>query len=286
MSTEIKIGISGFAWTARFEASHLDLFPLIKDMGFDGFEVPMFNPADLPVGKIGAAIAELDLDCSICAILPPQVNPISPDAEVRRKAIDHLGHCIEATAEMGCKILGGPLFSPIGYLPGHRPTVAEWSWAIDAFQSVSELLHAADVHLSIEPVNRSETFFLRTGMEARKLCEAIGSPRIGVTIDTFHANIEERSIPEAIRTLGPHLKHIHASENDRGPVGSGHVPFAEIISALRAMSYNGYLMIEGFGYNPEDQHAPGYLWATPEVTPEALATQSYKCLRQILDQED
>lgn len=278
----MKIGISGFAWTARFEKSHLDLLPLVKKMGLSGFEVPMFTPAALPIEPIRAAFEAQGLDCTVCAILPRQFNPISPEASVRREAIQHLACCVKAAAAMGCKLLGGPLFSPIGYLPDHRPTPAEWSWAVEAFRALSEFLDLYDMNLSIEPVNRSETFFLRTAAEAMRLCEEIGNSRIGVTIDTFHANIEEQSIPAAIRSLGPHLKHIHASENDRGPLGRGHVPFAEIISTLNAIGYNGYLMIEGFGYDPKERSAPGYLWASTDVPPEVLVSESRRYLCRLL----
>ena len=92
---------------------------------------------------------------------------------------------------------------------------------MEAFQSLGDLLDTNAIRLSIEPVNRSETFFLRTALEARNLCAAIGHARIGVTVDTFHANIEEKSTPAAIELLGPHLKHLHLSENDRGLLGMG-----------------------------------------------------------------
>ncbi len=278
----MKLGVSAFAWTAKFESSHLALLPSLKEMGIEGVEVPMFDPAALPIRAVRDAFETAELECMVCAILPTQFNPISPDASVRRAAIGHLTRCIDAAAEMGCRLLGGPLFSPIGYLPNHRPTNEEWRWAVEAFQSLAEPLEACEVHLSIEPVNRSESFFLRTAADAKRLCEEIGNPRIGVTIDTFHANIEELSIPAAIRLLGPHLKHIHASENDRGPLGRGHVPFPEIVSALRQIDYKGYLMIEGFGFDPGEQSAPGYLWATPGVTPDILAAESYRYLSSLL----
>ena len=278
----MKIGISGFAWTARFERSHLDLLPLVKAMGLSAVEVPMFDPAALPVESIRAAFEAQDLECTVCAILPEQFNPISPDAQARREAILHLGRCIKMAAAMGSKMLGGPLFSPIGYLPDHRPTQQEWSWAIEAFRALADVLEEYDMNLAIEPINRSETFFLRTGADASRLCEEIGNPRIGVTIDTFHANIEEQNISSVIRSLGPRLRHIHASENDRGPLGRGHVPFAEIISALKAVGYDGYLMIEGFGYDPKETNAPGSLWASPDVSPEALVSESYSYLSQVL----
>jgi D-psicose/D-tagatose/L-ribulose 3-epimerase len=159
-------------------------------------------------------------------------------------------------------------------------------WAVEAFRALEDVLDANDMTLSIEPVNRSETFFLRTAVEARQLCESIGNPRIGVTIDTFHANIEERSIPEAVRSLGSCLKHIHASENDRGLLGTGHVPFNEIISALREIRYQGYLMIEGFGYDKKEKDSPGKLWADKNVSPENLAQSGFQYLAQLLQKVD
>lgn len=278
----MKIGISGFAWTAQFERSHLELLPLVKAMGLSAVEVPIFDPAALPVESVRAAFEAHDLDCTVCAILPGQFNPISPDAQVRREAILHLTRCLKTAAAMGCKLLGGPLFSPIGYLPDHRPTRQEWSCAVEAFRALADVLENYDMNLAIEPVNRSETFFLRTGAEAKRLCQEIGNPRIGVTIDTFHANIEEQDIPNTIRSLDPCLRHIHASENDRGPLGRGHVPFPEIVSVLKAIGYDGYLMIEGFGYDPEETNAPGSLWASTDVSPETFASESYRYLSKLL----
>jgi D-psicose/D-tagatose/L-ribulose 3-epimerase len=129
-------------------------------------------------------------------------------------------------------------------------------------------------------VNRSETFFLRTVAEAKQLCESLDNPRIGITIDTFHANIEERSIPEAILSSGLRIKHIHASENDRGPLGRGHVPFSEIIAALKKISFEGYLMIEGFGFSANERYSPGWLWAHPDVSPEELACHGAQFLNR------
>jgi D-psicose/D-tagatose/L-ribulose 3-epimerase len=253
-------------------------------MGFSAFEIAMFDPADLAVSDIRRAFKASDIECTVCAILPPVINPISPDGATREKSVQHLVQCIETSAELGAKLLGGPLYAPIGYLPEHRPTKDEWSWAIEVFQSVGEALDACHVNLSIEPVNRSETFFLRTASDAKSLCEQIGNPRIGVTIDTFHANIEERNIADAVASLGSHLKHLHASENDRGPLGKGHVDFVAIISSLRKISYDGFLMIEGFGYSSEEKNAPGALWADKSVSPEQIAYGGGQFLTKILKQ--
>lgn len=277
----MKVGLSAFAWTSDFGVSHLELLPMIRELGLQGVEVPMFDPRALPVAGIRDACERNGLACTVCAILPKEYNPISPERESRVRASRHLKRCIEATAAMGAKLLGGPLYAPIGYLPGHRPTKDEWSWATEVFQSLGNDLNAYDLTLSIEPVNRSETFFLRTAEEGSHLCDLIGNPRIGITIDTFHANIEERSISGAIRKLGCHLKHIHASENDRGPLGRGHVPFLEIVNALQDLRFDGFVMIEGFGYNPQEKNAPGYLWAYPDVSPETFVSESVQFLKGI-----
>lgn len=178
--------------------------------------------------------------------------------------------------------MGGPLFAPIGYLPGRRRTEDEWSWAVECFQALGGALDAHEMTLSIEPVNRSESFFLNTGAEAKALCEAVNHPRVGITIDTFHANIEEKNIAGAVRTLGKRLTHVHASENDRGLVGSGHVDFPGIVAALRQIEYGGFLMIEGFGYSKSEPDSLGALYGDLAVSPEDIAFQGASYLRSLL----
>ncbi len=277
----MKFGVSAFAWTASLNSSHLRFLPQIREYGFSAFEIPMFNPALLPVSALRREFEANDLDCTVCAILPAGVNPVSPDLDTRKRSLSHLRECIETAAELGAHLLGGPLFAPIGYLPGHRTSQDEWKWAVEIFQSVVDLLDKYTMTLSIEPVNRSETFFLRTAAEAGKLCAAVAHPRVGITIDTFHANIEEKSIPAAVKSLGPHIKHLHASENDRGLLGTGHVRFPEILEALNEIGYDGYLMIEGFGFSPDEPNAPGALWADEKVSPEDIAVQGLAYLKEL-----
>jgi D-psicose/D-tagatose/L-ribulose 3-epimerase len=275
----MKLGVSAFAWTASFGTEHLRLLPQVKEFGFDGLELPMFSPSDLPAAALRREFEANDLDCTVCAILPPGINPISPEPGVRKRSLAHLVECIETAAEMGARLLGGPIFAPIGYLPPHRPTQDEWKWAVDIFQSVGDLIERHRIDLSIEPVNRSETFFLRTAAEAKEFCEDVGHPCIGVTLDTFHANIEEKNVPAAIDYLGFHLKHMHISENDRGLVGTGHIDFPHCIAALNRIGYDGYLVVEGFGYSAEEPCAPGTLWADMSVSPEEIAANGLSYLR-------
>ncbi|MFZ0862409.1 MAG: sugar phosphate isomerase/epimerase family protein [Candidatus Sulfotelmatobacter sp.] len=278
----MKIGVSAFAWTTNFGLSHLSLLPEIRERGLCGLEIPMFNPESLATADIRRAFEANDLECTICAILPEGINPISADAAVRKKSLVHLRQCVETSAEMGAHLLGGPLFAPIGYLPGRRRNEDEWKWAVESFQALGDVLDANDVTLSIEPVNRSETFFLRTASDAKEFCEAVNNPRVGVTIDTFHANIEEKNTAEAVRSLARRLKHVHASENDRGLLGTGHVDFPAIVAALRQIDYCGYLMIEGFGCSPGEPDSLGALWGDVNVSPEDIAFQGAAYLQGLL----
>jgi D-psicose/D-tagatose/L-ribulose 3-epimerase len=281
----MKIGVSAFAWTTRIDDTHLALFSRIREHGLEGFEIPMFDPASLDAAKIRRAFDASGLECTVCAILPDGINPISPDAAVRRTSVAHLVRCVETCAELGAHVIGGPLFAPIGYLPGRRRNQDEWGWAVECFQALGGVLDQNEITLALEPVNRSETFFLTTASEASAFCDAVAHPRIGVLIDTFHANIEEKSIAAAVRSLGKRLRHLHMSENDRGLLGSGHVDFRGILAALKEIEYDGYLTIEGFGYSPDEANSLGALWGDLNVSPEDIAFQGAAYLQSLLRQD-
>jgi len=282
MECRMKIGVSAFAWTSEFTEPHYKLLPKLRGNGLNAIEIPMLEPRKISASSLRRAIEENGLECTVCAILPAGINPISTDASVRDRSFTHLVECVEKAAELNAKLLGGPLFAPIGYLPGRRRNRDEWNWAVEAFQRLGYALDTNGMTLSVEPVNRSETFFLRTAIEAKAFCDAIHHPRIGVTIDTFHANIEEKSISDAILSLGSRLKHIHMSENDRGVLGSGHINFSAIIKALQKIEYDGYLMIEGFGYSEDEPNAPGALWGDLKVSPENIALAGAAYLANLL----
>jgi D-psicose/D-tagatose/L-ribulose 3-epimerase len=127
----MKIGVSAFAWTAHFTEAHLAILPWLREQQVSAIEIPMFDPARLPSGRIRQAAASTGLECTVCAILPAGINPISVDRATRRKSVEHLTACIEACREMGATLMGGPVYAPIGYLPGRRRTEVDWNYAVD-----------------------------------------------------------------------------------------------------------------------------------------------------------
>ena len=87
-----------------------------------------------------------------------------------------------------------------------------------------------------------------TTADGVQLCAEIGHPNVGLLWDTFHANVEEKNVAEALRLAGPFLKHVHTCENDRGTPGTGHVDWPGVFSAIRDLQYDAWLTIESFGF--------------------------------------
>jgi D-psicose/D-tagatose/L-ribulose 3-epimerase len=276
----MKFGVNTFIWSATFDPSNFGLLPLIKDAGFDGVEVPLLRPAEFAGSSIRHATEAHGLECNACTVLVDGLSLISESADIRRRTRLHLEDVAKAAADAGAGIVAGPLYSPVGYLPGRRRTSDEWNWAVEGFQSVGDTLAANGVTFAIEPLNRFETYFLNTAADAATLAEQIGHPNIGILFDTFHANIEEKNIAAGYRTVGPQLKHVHTCENDRGIPGSGHVEWKEVFRALRDLNYDGWLTIEGFGFAIKDLSAAAAIWRDIERTPESIAFEGVKFLKK------
>ena len=122
---------------------------------------------------------------------------------------------------------------------------------------------------------------MNTASDARAFCDAIGHRRVGVTIDTFHANIEEKNVVSAIRLLGNHLNTFMRVRTTGDCSARGMLIFPGIVASLRSMDYGGYLMIKGFGYSVKETNAPGALWADMTVSPEDIAFEGERYLSKL-----
>jgi D-psicose/D-tagatose/L-ribulose 3-epimerase len=279
----MKFGVNVFIWTESFDRSHLPLLPRIKAAGFDGVELPLFTPAAFATADIAKGLAQNELECTLCSVLTGGLSMISDDAAVRKQTRIHMEDCIKTAADIGARIIAGPLYAPVGYLPGRRRTADEWKWAVDCYQSLGPVLTQNGVTIAVEPLNRFETFFLNIATDAVDFCDQIGHPNVGILFDTFHANIEEKDIASAYRTVGRHLKHVHTCENDRGIPGSGHVEWKSVFEALRDIQYDGWLTIESFGFALPQLSAAAAIWRDIERTPESIAFEGVKFLKRSLE---
>lgn len=277
----MKFGINTFLWTAAFDEGNIDLLPRIKEGGFDGVEIARLSFNGWPVTKIRRALEANRLECTFCSALTGQ---LSLAAEDNKPALSFLTDAIHCAADLGAPVLAGPFCSPVGYLPGRRRTPDEWQRVIDGLRALAPVLDQSGVTLAVEPLNRFETFLLNTMADARAMCDAVDHPRVGVLFDTFHANIEEKSIGVALESLGSRLKHVHASENDRGTPGTGHVPWTGLRDTLRKMDYRGWVVIESFGSAIKEIAAAASIWRDLAPTADEIAFDGLKYLRRLFDE--
>jgi D-psicose/D-tagatose/L-ribulose 3-epimerase len=276
----MKLGVTTYLWSAEFTPATFDVLPRLRAAGFDGVEIPAFRPETFPAAAIRRALEANRLECTIALALVPGLSLIDDDPAVRRKTLTHVEAIIRVAAEVGASIIAGPVYCPVGYLPGRRRTTDEWQRAIDAYRALGPVLDAHGVTLALEPLNRFETYFLNTVADGVRLSDAVGHPRVGLLVDTFHANIEEKDVAAAYRAAGAHVRHVHTSENDRGTPGSGHVPWAGVFDALREIRYDGWLTIESFGFSLGDLSAAASIWRDIEASPDAIAMDGLRFLKQ------
>lgn len=275
----MKLGLNTLLFTAGFDREHLPLLAQVKQWGFDGIEIARFAFDGFPAREIGQAARDHGLDVTFCSALTGATSLVSDSATTRQQALDFLRQGIDTARDIGSPVFLGPFCAPVGHLPGRRPNADEWAWAVEGLQAAAAHAAAAGVRLANEPLNRFETYFLNTAARARELCDAVANPAHGILFDTFHANIEERSLGAALRSCGPHLAHVHACENDRGAPGSGHVPWLEVFAALRELDYQGWVVIESFGARIPEIAAAACIWRDLAASPEALAQEGLAFLR-------
>jgi len=280
----MKLGINTLLWGSHFGPADFHRLPAIKEAGFDGIEYPLFDPKNFAASAIRRELERVGLESTAVTVIPGGLHLGSSDAAVRKGAQEHVTACMQQTAEAGAKLLSGPLFSPVGYLTGVRRTADEWKRAVESWQALAPTAAAAGLEIGIEPLNRFESYFLNTVADSARFCDEIGHPSIGLLIDTFHANIEEKTMGEALRTAGRHLKHLHTCENDRGTPGTGHVAWSEIFATLKAIGYDRWLTIESFGFSLGDLSAAVCIWRDLAPTPDSIAWDGIKFLRKSLNQ--
>ncbi len=276
----MRFGINTFLWGIFFGEQEFALLPEIRAHGFDGVEVPLFRPLDFQAAKIGPAIKAAGLECTVCSVLTPGLSLISDDAQVRRETVAHLKSCVEVSAEAGAKIIAGPLYHPVGKFRGGRRTQDEWNRAVEAYRELGPVLARHEVQLAVEPLNRFETYFLNTTQDAVALCDEVAHPNVGILWDTFHANVEEKHLGDALLQCGKHLKHVHTCENDRGTPGTGHVDWPGVFGALQRLGYDGWLTIESFGFMSGELAAAASIWRDLANTPEEIAWDGLKFLKE------
>jgi len=165
----------------------------------------------------------------------------------------------------------GPIHSALGEFPGRGRTEEEWKWGQEILSQAADHAKANDVTLVCEYLNRFECYFLNCAEDAARFTREVGHSHLKMMYDTFHANIEEKSITEALKSCADQMVHVHISENDRSTPGEGGVNWDESFAALKSIDYDGWFMIEAFGLALPDLAAATKIWRRMFTTEEALA---------------
>jgi D-psicose/D-tagatose/L-ribulose 3-epimerase len=277
----VRFGINTMVWSGGYNGEQLALLERIRDLGYQTVELGVFDFKAVDPAPVRRALTATGLSLTVASALPAKLNLVNEDAGVRARTREWIESAVGVTTEMGGTVLAGPLYIPVGDLPGRRRTAAEWKRAVEEYQALGVAIQATGVRVAIEPLNRFETYFLNTAADARRLCEEVACESVGVLFDTFHANIEEEDILAALRSLGPWLAHVHLSENNRGVPGDGHVPFGAIAAELAANGYQGCAVVESFaGSIPEVARATA-IWRDFAPSPDEFARRSIANLRLI-----
>ena len=281
----MKYGMNLLLWTGDVTEQHFPLLEDLKNWGFDGVELPIFDLTPARYAAVGRELDRLGLERTAVTICIDEENPISESAAIRQAGLERIKRAVDCCAQAGATHLVGPIHSAIGRFVDRGRTAEEWKWAKEILHQAGDYAQSNNVMLTVEFLNRFECYFLNCAADAGRLCREIDHPYVKTMFDTFHANIEEKEIAQAIRDCADQLVHVHISENDRSTPGEGHIDFAPTFETLKEIDYDGWLMIEAFGLALPEIAAATKIWRRMFPTEEHLATNGLAFMRQMWEEE-
>jgi D-psicose/D-tagatose/L-ribulose 3-epimerase len=279
-----QIGINAWVWTSPVTTDEFSrLAPMVARMGFDLIEIGIEGTSDLDYRR-GAEIAKANgLRVGVCAAMGPDRDLIHPDESIRKNGMSYVRHCIDAAQTLGSANVCGPLYSAVGrtWQATDDERKRDVDLLVNQLRELATYAGERGVGLGVEPLNRFETSFINLTSQAIEVVDRVGHPGCGLLLDTFHMNIEERSIGDAIRSAGPRMRQLHTCENDRGAAGSGHVPWPEVAAACKDIGFNGPFVIESFTAKVKSIARAAAIWRKFAETQDALAENGLRYLRTL-----
>jgi D-psicose/D-tagatose/L-ribulose 3-epimerase len=274
------IGVNTWVWVSpATEAAITELAPRAKAMGFALLELGVEQPGDWDPARIAEILAAHDLGASVCAAMGPGRDLTDPTTIASTQ--DYIRFCIDAAATLGSTVVAGPIYTPVGktWRMDEAERRATRDRLVEALRPLADAAGARGVRLAIEPLNRFETSVLNTAAQTLEVVDRVASPAVGVLLDTFHMNIEEKDQAAAIRLVGDKLVHFHACGNDRGAPGADAMPWPAITTALHEIGYAGAVVIESFTPDNQTIARAAAIWRPLAATQDALAQEGLAFLR-------
>lgn len=271
----MKTSFNLLLWATHITEDQFNLFKTLKDVGYDGVEVPLFEGDVAHFEKVGKALADQGLGCTTVTVATPDADPRKGD----QAAIDHLKWALDCTKACGGDLLCGPWHQPLGEFTGEGPTAAERDSAATVHRAAADYAQSLGLKMAMEYLNRFECYMFNTMADAAAHVRKVNHPAFGTMYDTFHANIEEKDGPAAIRAAKNELFHFHVSANDRGTPGKDHVDYLSAFKALREIGYDGWMTIEAFGRALPDLAAATKVWRDFFPSKEEVYTDGLKLIK-------
>jgi len=275
----MQYGMNMLLWTSDVTEDHFDLLEQIKQWGFDGVELPIFELNEQNFRSVGSRLDELGLARTAVTVCTAEANPVSASAEIRQAGLDHLKQAVDMCAAAGATHLCGPIHSALGEFSGAGRTEDEWKHGQDILGQAADHAQLNNVTLVVEYLNRFECYFLNCAADTARFCREVNHPHLKMMYDTFHANIEEKSIEQAVQDCRDQMVHVHISENDRATPGQGGVDWDTSFSALKAVDYDGWFMIEAFGLSLPALAAATKIWRRMYESEQQLAQDGLQFMK-------
>lgn len=287
----MKFGVNTFNFVSPFRtAADLPLLDRVEGMGFDLIEIAFEDPATIDVAALASHAAGIGLGVLACGVFGPGRNLVSADAAERRATAGYIRGLIDAAARFAptlgrlTPVVGGPMYGAVGKTPAPDRDARQRERELAAAELRPLAAYAGDrgVRLALEGLNRFETDLINVVDQGLEMVEMIGSPHVGLHLDTFHMHLEERDSAAAIRRAGDRIYHFHACENDRGVPGRGQVRWPEVAPALRDTGYDGAVVIESFTPEVTSIARAVCIWREIAESQDAIAVDGLAFLKELL----
>jgi len=279
----MQVGVHLFTFIPRIDEAAVEVLPRVAELGLDGCEIPLLAEQidGIPASALRKRLDSLALFRVAGCGIPESMSTVSEDPQVRRRGLDFLARCVDLTAELGGDFLTGALYAPFGMRSAARGRTADQrKRSVESLQGLCAYARKAGVTIGLEPLNRYEHFFINTAAEAAALIIEVCADNLKLHLDTYHMNIEEKSLHGAVLAAGDLLAHVHAAENDRGTPGTGLVDWDGLFRGLAEMRYAGRMVVETFFQAIPDIADFSRVWRPLAKDPDSFCREGAAFLRR------
>ena len=280
----MKLGMNMLLWSTDVcGREHDATFAMLKDAGFDGVEIPIFDREVDKYAELGKRLDALGLERIAVGARGSDDNPISVDPAVRAEAAAAMRANLDSAAALGASLICGPLHAPLGVFSGAPPTAEEKARSVAYLQEVAPYAEERGVTMALEYLSRFEMYLTNIAADLAALVREVDHSHCRMMYDTYHAHIEEKDVRAALQECKDVLVHVHASENDRSTPGAGQVDWETTFATLDDIGYDGWMSIEAFGSAAPEFAGAARIWRRMFESEEQLARDGAAFIRSGLD---